>query len=279
VTDLRALRILTFALTAFAWCQLFGLVTRISASSSLTATQTPASKPSPAIFVTNPAADSLSVFPIGSNGNVPSLFTQTFLSNPVAITYWRGELYVANGNSSSVTAYPANGDRRPNPIININGEKTQLVNPAAIAVDSAGNIYVANQGILGFEPASITIYAAGSNGDVAPIRVIKGPRTGLKLPDALTVDSLGGIYVSNQTDSLKQPDSISIYSPESHGDVAPPRIISGSSTELSSPGGIALDPSGNIYVTSRGDKMIPPSHIGVLIFAKGSAGNVAPITS
>jgi hypothetical protein len=46
-----------------------------------------------------------------------------------------------------------------------------------VIFDSHGNIYVANS-----EGSSITEYAAGSNGDVAPIATIVGPNTGLSIP-------------------------------------------------------------------------------------------------
>lgn len=238
-----------------------------------------AKKPAPAIFVTNPTLNSLSVFPIGSNGNVPSLFTQTFLSQPHGIAYWKGKLYVANSAPDSITAYPANGERRPNPIITISGEKTQLDIPVGIALDSAGKLYVVNQSALDSDPASVTIYNTGSNGDVAPIARITGPNTGLEHPTGLAVDSDGHIYVVNDSDSPKKPDSITVYDPGSNGDAAPVRTISGPATLLSDPQGIALDSSGNLFVTSRQHQDKYCCSAGVLIYSPGANGNTAPTAS
>jgi sugar lactone lactonase YvrE len=243
-------------------------------------TQGPGRKPAPAVFVTNPTLNSLSVFPAGSNGNVASLFTLTHLSAPHGIAYWAGNLYVVNGNPDSITAYPANAGRRPNPIITISGGNTHLYNPVAIALDSAGNMYVANEGSQRDEPASITIYRAGSKGDVAPIARIAGAKTDLKSPSGVAVDSSGYIYVTNDT-YPQEPDSITVYSPGSTGNSTPVRVISGPATKLASPGGIAVDSSGNIFVTSLNldEGTSQQNHAAILLYAPGSTGNVAPMTS
>jgi hypothetical protein len=121
----------------------------------------PTRKPARAIFVANPTANSLSVFPVGSNGNVPSLFTRTFLGQPSGIAYWKGNLYVTNTGGPggySVTAYPVSGGRRPAPLFTIGA---RLIIPQGVALDSAGNIYVVNEGIesgdQSSDPPSVTI--------------------------------------------------------------------------------------------------------------------------
>src|SRR5258708_2576759 len=211
-------------------------------SASSVATEGRAPRPARAIFVTNPTLNSLSVFPAGSNGNIASLFTLTHLSGPRGIAFWSGKLYVTNQGPDTITVYPANGDRRPNPIFTIGGENTQLINPTAIALDSTGDIYVANEGASD-EPGSVTIYRSGSNGDVAPVARIAGPKTGLKSAEGVAVDSHGYIYVTNEDRTEKDSDSITVYSPGSTGDSPPVRVISGPATKLASPGGITVDSS------------------------------------
>jgi hypothetical protein len=136
--------------------------------------------PVPSIYTANQALNSLSIFPVGSNGNVPSLFTQSLLSEPRGVAYWKGNWYIVNSSSDAITVYPANATGRPNPVFTIRGSRTQLDAPLAIALDSAGTIYVLNEGSN--DSPSITIYPLGSRGNAAPKAVLKGSKTGLQSP-------------------------------------------------------------------------------------------------
>lgn len=239
----------------------------------------PTHKSARAIFVANPTANSLSVFPVGSNGNVPSLFTRTFLGAPSGIAYRKGNLYVANiggvNDGYSIMAYPVRGGRRPAPIFTIGA---RLIIPRGVALDSAGNIYVVNEGIesgdQSSDPPSVTIYRAGSNLEDAPVARISGPKTGLSYSQAIALDSHGYIYVSNQGQ-----DPITVYSPGSNGNVAPARVISGPATLLSAPEGVAIDSSGRLFVSSSAAGAPGFPSAAILIFAPGSSGNVAPLAS
>ncbi|MGA7871683.1 MAG: hypothetical protein WCA22_12375 [Candidatus Binatus sp.] len=55
-------------------------------------------------------------------------------------------------------------------------------------MDSKNNIYVAN-----VFAASITVYSAGSNVNVAPIAAISGPNTHLAFPFGIALDSSDNI--------------------------------------------------------------------------------------
>ena len=119
-----------------------------------------------------------------------------------------------------------------------------------MAIDANGNIYVTNRCTN-----AVTIYAKGSRGDAAPIAIIGGPNTGLYAPAGIAVDSSGKIYVAAYpfTGGGTQVGSVFIYPAlgSSTGllNEAPIATISGSTTGLSQPEGIALDSSRKIYVT------------------------------
>ncbi|MGA7618387.1 NHL repeat-containing protein [Candidatus Binatus sp.] len=166
-----------------------------------------------------------------------------------------GNIYVADDGSyaneytASVFVYPAGSNGNVAPIASISGSSTRLVEPAGIALDYGGNIYVADDGYLSAPvpiPSKVFVYAAGSNGNVAPIATIRGPDTGLYSPEGVTLDSKGNIYVADADAA-----SVFVYRAGSNGDAAPIATISGSNTGLSYPYGIALDSSGNIYVTGE----------------------------
>jgi sugar lactone lactonase YvrE len=259
-----------------------------------TATPTPSYVLSPisSIYAANPTTNSLSIFPNGSSGNVASHYAQTNLFDPRGIAYHAGNLYVANHYTDSITVYPASSNGAVNPAYTIRGSSTQLNDPVAVALDSSGKIYVANRG----NPCSITVYPAGSNGNVAPAAIISGASTELSAPNALTLDSQGNIYVVNEGSAAGGQDSVTVYSSGSTGNPSPMRTISGSSTGLSSPMGIAVDAGGYIYVSSGSGTnttsllSFPGAYVSstgssetnavsILIYAPGASGNVVPTTS
>ncbi|HYK52476.1 MAG TPA: hypothetical protein VEV38_03000 [Candidatus Eremiobacteraceae bacterium] len=146
-----------------------------------------------------------------------------------------GRLYVLN-NKDSVTEYAPGSSGNIGWTHNIHGPDTELNTNSecgdAIFVTPDGTIYVANAA-----GRSITEYAFDANGDVAPIRAIAGPMTGLHYPTAITVNDAGEIFVANALGN-----SITVYAAGAHGDAPPIQTIAGPNTQLSGfLEGIALD--------------------------------------
>jgi hypothetical protein len=225
---------------------------------------------------------SVTVYAAGATGNVVPMQTisglKTRLSNPlgVALDPVNGDIYVESEGCSSpyfycveIFASGANGDVAPTGIIR--GEKTELSNSSGIALDSSGNLYVANYAGVGYKDrGAVTVYAAGSAGNIAPTRTISGSNTGLYQPETVALDTGGDIYVPNGFGAPSDAGSVTVYAPTASGNAAPIRTIQGAKTKLDEPLGIALDGSGNIYVGNYESNT-------VTIYAASANGHVKPI--
>src|SRR5208282_1418608 len=129
-----------------------------------------------------------------------------------------------------------------------------------------------NEGV----PPSMYVYSAESTGNVAPIATISTfLTTGLSHPQGIAVDSSDNMYVAGLTidaEGIVTGGSVLVYSAGSNGNTAPIATISGSSTGLDNPVGIAVDSSGKIYVADA-------AAVSVLVYSAASTGNVAPIAT
>ena len=249
-------------------------------SASLTSAPIPAPSyaPGPAyIYVFNaaPSGGSIEVFAASATGNAAPLLTISGSLTGLKAPFYgtvdsNGTMYAPNTSAYSVTTYDAGTSGNSAPTTTIEGSKTTLGYPSGIAVTSSGTIYVANpQDQAPY--TSVTVYAPGTSGDVAPIARIKGSQTRLEFPYNVGLDAAANIYVTNY-DGHSGSGWITVYPNGTNGNVKPSRTIIGSNTRLNVPSGIAIDSTGRIYVTNRD----PDS---VRVYAAGAAGNVKPIRS
>ncbi len=177
-------------------------------------------------------------------------------------------LYVANTGSNAVTVYPIGATGNVKPIQTISGSRTGLIDPTDVGLDASGNIYVAN--VNGEFNDSVTVYAAGSNGNVSPIRTIAGSNTTMNYIIGVALDSSENLYVTNGAGGPSGQGAITVYSAGATGNVAPVNTITGSNTGLDVPYALALDTSNNIYVPNFNSQTIT-------VYSAGATGNVAPI--
>ena len=161
----------------------------------------------------------------------------------------------------------------------------QLNNPAGVAADAAGNIYIADTGNNVIRKVAtdgvITTVAgngtAGYSGDGGP-----ATRAELNYPAGVAVDAFGNIYIAdswnhsirrvwaNGTITTIAGSGTKGYS----GDGGP-----GSSAQLNDPLGLALDNAGNIYVADSDNNVIRLLAAGTtpaLAVTKTHQGDFAP---
>ena len=108
------------------------------------------------------------------------------------------------------------------------------LSPGGVALDSAGDVYVTNQGMYG----RVVKLAAGSKSPTVL------PFTGLYEPQGLAVDASGAVYVADFNNRVV-------------------KMASGSNTQtelpiagLAYPEGVAVDAAGNVYVADRGNNRV-----------------------
>jgi len=157
------------------------------------------------------------------------------------------------------------------------GSAARFSTPWGIAVDSTGNLYVAdngNQVVRKITPAGVVTTLAGVPGNIESADGV-GPTAGFNFPSGLAVDSGGFVYVAdtnNLTIRKVSPTGVISTLAGTTGLVGSVDGT-GSSARFNYPRSVAVDGSGNVYVadTNNADvRMITPA--GTVTTLAGEAG-------
>ena len=156
-------------------------------------------------------------------------------------------IYVSDSTTQSILEFQGGSTGTATPVRSIAGAATGLSGVAGVALDSAGNLYVANS-TGGGGSGSVTIYSPGASGNVAPIHTIT---TGTSTPANLTFDQYGTLYVLNQ--NLAQYGASVTEYPSPLTATAPSITLSGSNTRMepnagNPPVGLVVGPDNTLYV-------------------------------
>jgi len=112
------------------------------------------------------------------------------------------------------------------------------------------------------------VFARQGNGQVAPLRILEGQKTGI-------TRSLHGAYIDIPNDEVILPSNVSasilVFGRTQSGNTPPRRAIQGSRTHLDSPQGVAVDNKHNELIVSN------DTRLSILVFARDAKGNVAPL--
>ena len=102
-------------------------------------------------------------------------------------------LYIGNIGNNSITVYKHDAQGNTAPLYVIAGPNTEINSPGQLSEDAQGNLYVANGNHLQTsQNPAVLVFAHGANGNVAPIRNLSGPLTGIHDVWAMTVDQTTG---------------------------------------------------------------------------------------
>jgi hypothetical protein len=176
--------------------------------------------------------------------------------------------------SDSLLVFPPGADGDANPIRTIKGSATRMDGIRGLALDKAGNLYVANTGerINGREVGMrVTVYAPGADGNAAPIRTIEGPNTGLYRPFFLALDKAGNLYVANLAGSTGGVTTV-VFAPGASGDARPVRTLQGPRMHGAGDLGdaVAVDGAGDVYMNDLDGP-------AVQVYPPGAGGNAPAI--
>jgi DNA-binding beta-propeller fold protein YncE len=241
------------------------------------------------VFITNNDGGGVEVFSYDANGDTRPVrsLTVPHQSWGLSLDTDSNELAVTSQQYQGISIYSADDSGVVRPRRTIRGMATLLEDPHGVFLHSGRDeVFAANHGnwtemrsyagdepafpgkyIPGrFQPSSIRVYKASVDGDVPPVRTLKGNRTQLAWPMGLTVDKpRNELLVANYASN-----SILIFPIDASGDVAPARFIGGPRTGIVGPVGVSVDTKRNeIWVANYGD------HTAV-VFDRLASGDVAP---
>ena len=200
--------------------------------------------------VTNPFAQSILTFRGQANGEEPPVRTihgpNTQLRAPdrVDIDPVHGEIFVADDDAVLVYPRDASGDVAP--IRVIRGPLTKLSRARSMAVDPVHDVIVVQSTVDADRAHSLLIFNRADNGNVAPRRIIRGPKTEIVRFTQIQIYAPKGWIVATMpgvSASLEPENSfVGVWSIEDDGDVPPRWKLGGPKSRLKKPRGVALDP-------------------------------------
>lgn len=192
----------------------------------------------------------------------------------IAVDNKRNEIVVPNPFAEALLFFRADASGEQPPLRVIQGPKTLLVGPQALALDSEnGEVYVPSQ-------KGILVFKSEGNGDVAPVRVLRGPKTKLTTPMRVAVDPKNNVVVVINDNN---PPALAIFNRTDDGDVAPQAYITGEKTGIIRAQYVDVDPTRKLIfaalsdVNSRYQQYTERAeYIGIGVWSYSDDGNVAP---
>ncbi|HTW19364.1 MAG TPA: fibronectin type III domain-containing protein [Mycobacteriales bacterium] len=224
------------------------------------------------LWVANQSANSIVVFAANANGDAKPVVTisgaDTHLNSPVDVALTqKGNIWAVNTGDNSLVEYAAGSHGDAKPLRRIAGSNTLLAKLTGVAVSPDGKrVWVSETRIIKDGP-SLDEYSGSAHGNVKPIAVITGSKTGLDQPNGVVVGVAGTdpIAVNAATD---EKSAVVRFAPGAHGN-AKGTVVSGENTGLEESQLPGLDAVGNIWVPN-------PENSEVVRFGPTQHGNVAP---
>lgn len=204
-----------------------------------------------------------------------------------------GNLYIVDPNNVAVekvtpggTLSILAGTGQSGPPVPGPASNSTLNNPAGVASDSAGNLYIADQGNHAIEKiatdGTLSVFAGIPGVTGLPAA---GPATSSHLnnPDAIATDSADNVYIADfgnrVVEKVTPSGQLSVIAgiPGSAGTPTPGPATS---THLYQANGVAVDSAGNVYVADGGPNVIakvtPGGTLSIIAGISGTSAQPTP---
>ena len=241
------------------------------------------------------ASGTLSIFAGTGSQAAPTAGTATNspLNTPVGVAVdSSGNVYIADTNNDVVEKVAggtlsifAGAGSRGAPTAGP-ATSSKLGGPFGVAVDSSGNVYIAdglNNVVEKVTPAGTLSIIAGIVGSSGPPTAGPATSSTLNTPVGVAVDGAGNVYITdaqnNVVEKVTPAGTLSIFA-GIVGSSGPPTAGPATSSTLHTPYGLAIDSAGNVYITDSGNEVVEkvtPS--GTLSIIAGIAGSSGPPTA
>ena len=203
---------------------------------------------------------------VGTPGSVDGAGTVARFDSPIGVAVDSSDnVYVADTDNSTIRKItPAGavttlaGSAGQNGSADGTGSAARFDGPQGVAVDSAGNVYVAEYAtIRKITPAGVVTTLAGSAGQYGSADGT-GSDARFYYPEGVAVDSMGNVYVADSdNDTIRKitPAGNVTTLAGSAGVIGRADGI-GSAAGFDYPKGVAVDSAGNLYVADTGNNRI-----------------------
>jgi hypothetical protein len=158
------------------------------------------------------------------------------------------------------------------------GISASFKTPFGIAVDSSGNVYVADSGnhkIRKITPAGVVTTLAGSG--FAGSTDSTGTSASFDFPSGVTVDSNGNVYVADSANhKIRKITPAGVVTTLAGSGSVGSADGTGISASFKTPKGVALDSSGNVYVADTDNnkiRKITPAGVVTTLAGSGISGS------
>jgi len=160
--------------------------------------------------------------------------------------------------------------------VDATGTAARFFNPRGVAVDGSGNVYVgdtSNNAVRKITPAGVVSTFAGSTVGTFGYVDDVGTAARFRLPRGLAFDGAGNLYVADHDNNvIRVITPLGVVSTFAGNNGLPGNLSgTGTAARFNGPSGVAVDPSGNVYVadaTSSTVRKITPA--GVVTTLAGS---------